>query len=95
MHLSIVHKESVEIKEEPLTCKNEPNLVSEKALFVCEFCDSEFKTEIILNQHISSNHEEKTTFICDQSYSQKNFQNKHVASVHEKKELFKLVCDFP
>ena len=31
MHQSIVHKESVEIKEEPLTCENEINLGSEKA----------------------------------------------------------------
>ena len=42
MHLSIVHKESVEIKEESLTCKNEPNLGSEKAQFECEFCVSKF-----------------------------------------------------
>ena len=41
MHLSIVHKESVEIKEEPLTCENETR--SEKAQFICEFCDSELK----------------------------------------------------
>ena len=98
MHLSIVHKESVEIKEEPLTCENEINLGSEKAQFICEFCDSEFETEIILNQHISSNHKEKTTFtcdLCDYSFSQKHDLNRHVASVHEEKKPFKCdLCDY-
>ena len=94
MHLSIVHKESVEIKEEPLTCENEPNLGSEKVQFICKFCDSEFETEINLNKHISSYHKEKTTFICeicDQSYSLKSNLNKHLKSTHEKKNSFK--CD--
>ena len=88
MHLSIVHKESVEIKEEPSTCKNEPNLGFEKALFMCEFCDSQFETEITLNQHILSYHKENKQFkceICDHSYSQKCQLKRHLKSVHEKK----------
>ena len=88
MHLSIVHKESVKIKEEPLTCENETNLGSEKALFMCEFCDSEFETEIILNQHILSYHKENKPFkcdICDYRCSRRSNLKRHVESVHEKK----------
>ena len=74
MHQSIVHKESVKIKEEPLTCETEINAGSEKAQFICEFCDSEFETEIILNHHISS-------------YSQKSHLKTHLESVHVKKKF--------
>jgi hypothetical protein len=36
MHLSIAHKERVEIKEEQMNCESEPNLGNEKVLMVCE-----------------------------------------------------------
>ena len=44
MHLSIIHKESVEIKEETLAFENKPNLSSEK-IKACDICDSKFKTK--------------------------------------------------
>ena len=88
MHLSIVHKESVKIKEESLTCENETNLGSEKALFMCELCDPEFETDIILNQHILSHHKENKQFkceICDHSFSKKSHLERHCESVHKKR----------
>jgi hypothetical protein len=51
MHLSIVHKEIVEIKES-ITFRDEPNLDTEKVLLKCDICGSKFETQITLNQHI-------------------------------------------
>ena len=59
MHLSIVHKEIVEIKEESITFKDEPHLDIEKVLLMCDICDSKFETQITLNKHIDSQHVEK------------------------------------
>ena len=97
MHQSVVRKESLEIKEEPLTCGNETNVGSEKAKFICALCDSEFETEFILNQHISSYHKENNQFkrgIFDHSFSQKDHLKRHLESVNEQKKPFKCnICD--
>ena len=95
MHLSIVHKEIVEIKEESMIFKNEPNLDTEKVLLMCDICDSKFETQITLNKHIDSQHvefvhEKKKPFncgICDYNFSQKSDLKRHLESVHEKNKL--------
>ena len=65
MHLSIVHKERVDIKEELSSFENEPNLGIEMVLLRCEPCDSSFETKTILDQHNSSYHEENRPLKCD------------------------------
>ena len=90
MHLSIVHKEIVEIKDKP-------NLDTEKVLLMCDICDSKFETQITLNKHIDSQHVENKTFkceICNRSYTKKATLKKHIESVHEEKKPFKCdICD--
>ena len=54
MHLSIVHKERIEIKEEQIICKSEPNLGFEKELLMCDICDLNFETQIILDSNLES-----------------------------------------
>ena len=97
MHLSIVHKEIVEIKEESITFKDEPNLDTENVLLMCDICDSMFETQITLNQHIDSQHVKNDTFTCetcDYTCPKKYTLKKHIESVHEKKKPFKCdICD--
>ena len=97
MHLSIVHKESVEIKEETLAFENKPNLSSEK-IKVCDIRDSKFEAKKTLNQHIASDHKDNKSFKCDKcdhSYSNKGNLNKHVKSVHERNNSFKCeICGY-
>ena len=64
-HLSIVHRERAEIKEEPMTCKSEPNLGTEKVLMVCEL---KFETKDCLNQQIALHHEGNRPFKCEICY---------------------------
>ena len=81
MHLSIVHKEIVEIKEESMTLKDEPNLDTEKVLLMCDMCDSKFETQITLNKHIDSQHVENKTFkceICNHSCTKMATLKKHI-----------------
>ena len=65
MHLSIVHKEIVEIEEESIILKDEPKLDTANVLLVSDICDSKFETQIPLNQHIDSQHVENETFKCE------------------------------
>ena len=63
MHLSIVHKENVEINQEP-TCDTfveEP----EKVPFQYQICEKAFSEKRNLNKHVSSSHENKKTFKCE------------------------------
>ena len=72
MHLSIVHKEKVEVKKEPKSLENELNLCITKILYRCEPCDSIFETKMILDQHNSSSHKKDKLFnceICDYSFA--------------------------
>ena len=58
MHLSIVNKEMVGIKEETI-CKNLKKKPDEtKALHQCEICSKTFSEKKSLKRHISSVHEE-------------------------------------
>ena len=94
MHLSIVHKERIEIKEEQIICKSEPNLGFEKELLMCDICDLNFETQIILKQHVASRHEVEKPFrceICNHSFSQKRSLKRHIESVHEARKQFN--CD--
>ena len=91
MHLSIVHKEIVEIKES-ITFKDEPNLDTEKVLLMCDICDSKFETQITLNKHIDSQHVKNKTLkceICDYTCPKKITLKKHTESVHQQKKPFK------
>ena len=65
MHLSIVHKENVEIKEEPKSFENEPNFASEPEVYRSEPCHSSFETKTILIQHNSSYQGENKPFNCE------------------------------
>ena len=88
MHLSIVHKESVDLKEETLIYGNKPSLPKEQVLFQCNSCDSKFETEINLNQHNLSDHKKTKLFkcdLCDYSSSQKGNLKIHFVSGHEEK----------
>ena len=85
MHLSIVHGERIEIKEEEVICKNEPNLDFKKDL-LGEICDSD--------QQIVSKNASSKLFkceICGNNFLQKSKMKQHVESVHERKKSFK--CD--
>ena len=81
MHLSIIHKETVDIKEDLSSFKKEPNLSIEMVLFICEPCDSSFETKMILEQHNSSYHKENKPFkcdVCNYSFSKKSSLKLHV-----------------
>ena len=99
MHLSIVHKENVEIKQEPSYDVLEKEIEElEKFSLQCENCDKAFSTRSNLNKHVSSIHEEKKPFkcdICNYSFSQKGHLKTHVSSVHVGKKPFKCdICDY-
>ena len=83
MHLSIVHKLNVEIKQEPSFDILEKEIEeSEKVSLQCEHCDKAFSTRSNLNKHVSSIHEEKKPFkcdVCDYSCSRKDALTKHVS----------------
>ena len=97
MHLFIVHKESIEINEDPMTGKGEPILGTENVLLNCDICSSKFETKIMLNKHINSHHEGNKSFkceICDKTFSLKSALYRHFKSVHEEKKPFKCeICD--
>ena len=59
MHLSIVHKENVVVKEEPESFENEPNFASGTVVYRSEPCNSSFETKTISVQHNSSCQGEK------------------------------------
>ena len=107
LHLSLVHEEKIEIKNEPLKCKEvfqEPQ-TSEKlssdnvvdTCLKCDICNSLFKTKGKLERHIQSFHEGIKPFkciICDVSFLQKHHLNTHKVSVCEGKKPFKCyICD--
>ena len=100
MHLSIVHKEVVGIKEEPTSnnFKEEPEKTRIKTLLQCEICSKTFSHKSAIKYHITSVHEEKKPFkckMCDHSYSEKGNLKRHISSVHEKKKPFKCeTCDY-
>ena len=89
MHLSIVHKLNVEIKQEPSFDILEKEIEeSEKVSLQCENCDKAFSTRSNLNKHVSSIHVGKKPFkcdICDKNFSQKQKMKDHFAIVHEEK----------
>ena len=95
MHLSIVHKENNQIKEEQMICNNKPN---PKVPLICDICYSNFENQILLKLHVASIHEGKKPFkceICDYQCSTKRDMKKHVAAVHEGKKPFKCdICDY-
>ena len=98
MHLSIVHKENVEIKEEPKSFENNPNFASGTEVYTSEPCNSSFDTKTILVQHNSLYQGENKPFnfeICDYRSSLIGNLKKHVESVHEEKKAFKCeICDY-
>ena len=82
MHLSIVHKETIDIKKEPtcVTLKEKPDntrsatVQEKKKPFKCDICGYSFSGKGSLKKHIASVHEGKKPFkceICDYSCSQK------------------------
>ena len=90
MHLSIVHKENVEIKQERSYDILEKEIEEpEKVSLQCENCDKSFSTRNNLNKQVSSILEEKKPFkcdICDKYFSQKKTMKNHLAIVHEGKK---------
>ena len=91
VHLSIVHKEQIDIKEEPTdsTSKEEPDETRKKATVRCEICGKTCSHMGHMNKHVASVHEGKKPFkcdICDCRFSQKSHMNSHVASFHEGKK---------
>ena len=99
MHLSIVHKENVEIKQEPNFDTFEKEIEEpEKVPFQCQISEKAFSEKRKLERHISRIHEESKAFhcdICNFKCSQKWNLKTHIASVHEKKKPFKCdICDY-
>ena len=88
MHLSIVHGERIETKEEEVICKNESNLDFKKKP-LCDIRDSD--------QHIVSQNAASKLFkceICGNNFLQKSKMKQHFESVHERKKSFKCdICD--
>ena len=96
MHMSIVHKEMVEIKEEPIdTVENEPeeNIINQS--FSCEICEKKFSQMKTLKKHVSSVHETETfqCEICNIIFSKEAILKRHVSSVHENKLFECEICD--
>ena len=87
MHMSIVHKENVKIKQEP-----------GKVIFQCENCDKPFSDKKNLKKHVSTVHNKKKAFkcdICDYSFSVKGSLKPHTESVYGGKKPFKCdICDY-
>ena len=76
MHLNVVHKEKIDIKEEANdnTSNDVPNEKQTKALVRCEICCKTYSKLANLKKHIASVHEKKKPFkceICDYNFSQK------------------------
>ena len=99
MHLNIVHKEKIEIKEEQTDSNlKEETETRKKAAAPCEICGKTFFDMSTMKKHIASVHEKKKPFkceICDYSFSEKGSMKKHVASVHAGKKPFKCdICDY-
>ena len=100
MHLSIVHKETIDIKKEP-TCSTfmensdetrSTSVQEKKKPFKCDMCDYSFSEKGSLKKHIASVHEGKKPFncsICGYNCSEKGTLKKHIASVHEGKKVIK------
>ena len=75
-----VHKEKVEIKEEPKSCENEhiESMHEEKQTFECEMCSK----KVNMKQHAARVHEKKKAFkceICYKDFSLKQHMTTHVA----------------
>ena len=87
----MVHGERIEIKEEEVICKNEPNLDFKKKLLelLGDIRDSD--------QQIVSQHAANKPFkcdICNYTFTQKGHMKIHIKSVHGNKKSFKCdICD--
>ena len=104
MHLSIVHKEIIDIKKEP-TCSTlmensdetrSTSVQEKKKPFKCDMCDYSFSEKGSLKRHIASVHEGKKPFKCDVcSYSASERANlkRHIESVHEGIKYICVICD--
>ena len=83
MHLSIVHKENIEVKQEP-SCDIFKKEIEEpeKVALQCEYCQRAFSNKKSLKRHVASVHERKKQFQCencDMAFSTRNNLNKHVS----------------
>ena len=79
MHMSIVHKEMIEIKEEPIKIEKESEETTIAQSLSCEICNKIFSTMGNLKTHVSSVHERKNRFeceICDKVFLHKGALNK-------------------
>ena len=99
MHLSIVHKENVEIKDEPKCDILEKDIEEpEKVTFQCENCGKPFSDKKKLKNHVSTVHNRKKAFkceICDYTFPLKGSLKLHIASFYENKKPFKCdICDY-
>ena len=66
MHLSILHKENVEIKQEGSCDTLEKKIEEpEKVPFQCQICEKAFSDKGNLEKHVSTIHEESKAFHCD------------------------------
>ena len=107
LHLSLVHGEKIEIKNESLECEEmfkEPE-TSEKVfsdcvvdtIFKCNICNLLLKTKRNLKRHIESVHEGKKPFkcnTCDVNFAAKDSLKRHISLVHERKKSFNCnICD--
>ena len=106
LHLSLVHGEKMEIKNEPLEYENVQELQMTEKVFSddvvdtalkCEICSSIFKTKETLKRHLQTVHEGKKPYkcdICDSSFSEKAKLKAHISIVHEGKKPFQCnICD--
>ena len=71
LHLSLVHGEKIEVKNEPLVCEDnlkEPqmNKVVDKTFkcMECKICEAVFRQKGALKTHIASVHDSKKPFKC-------------------------------
>ena len=95
MHLSIVHKERMEIKEDQRIFKKEPNLYLKKDMLMCDICELNFETQILLDQHVTLQNGVKGQFrceICDHGFSKKWNLKRHIETVHDECEICEYSC---
>ena len=104
LHLTLVHEQEIEVKKEPTTCEgNFGELRQNEKVFSdhinhkvdkslkCDNCNSFFRSQQNLKQHIESVHEGKKPFkcnICDSCFTRNGSLKTHNSAVHGGKKPF-------
>ena len=73
-------------KKRKLKFQNRASTTMKKKFYVCDICDSKFRSKPVMNQHFSEAHEGKKSLVCivcDSSSSDRKALNRHIINVHD------------